>query len=86
MKDNDYFKFEEAFESFETIYFHLNTIFTMDRIPSLDEGNKKNIEAFFNKESPREEDNKDNLAIIYNYHVKKIMAKFKLLEKMKVGA
>lgn len=86
IKDNDYFKFEEAFECFETIYFHLNTIFTMDRIPSLDEGNKKNIEAFFNKESPREEDNKDNLAIIYNYHVKKIMAEFKLLEKMKVGA
>ncbi len=76
IKDHDTPKFEKAYDAFETIYYHLNTIYTIDGIPALDEENIKVIEEFFNKEIPEQDSNEDKLSIIYNYHIKRIMDEF----------
>lgn len=75
-KDHDTSKFETAFEAFETIYYHLNTIYTIGEITALDERNIKLIEDFFNREIPEQDDTEDKLSIIYNYHINRIMNEF----------
>lgn len=86
IKDNSYLNFERAFNSLERIYYHLSTILAMDKIPALDENNRKAMKNFFNKEVPEEEERKDNLSIIYNYHIGKIMDEFNFINKIKAEA
>lgn len=85
LKDKDSSKFitdyNKTINYFHNIHGHLNTIFSMESIPSLSEKNRKALESIFEKELPSQEsDAKDTLYIVYNYHIDKIIEEIKLLK------
>lgn len=66
-------KFEKAFEDFEIIYYHLNTINELGGVPPINDENKDLIEEFFDRELPEQHYYQDKLSIVYNYHLEKIL-------------
>ena len=70
--------FEKAIKSIENIYNHLTILFNMEINSSLDEDNRKTIEKLFNRRL--EENANDELSIIYNYHMRKILEELNSLE------
>lgn len=66
-------KFESVFDSFENIYYHLKTISSIEKIPPMDEENRRIAEKLFNREIPPEYNDEDKMSIIYNYHLNKIL-------------
>jgi len=71
--------FEKAIKSIENIYNHLTILFNMEINSSLDEDNRKTIEKLFNRRL-EEEKAQDELFIIYNYHMRKILEELNSLE------
>lgn len=73
-KTNNCFDFEYIFQLFENIYNHLSILCSIEKSPSIDEVNKKALEDLFHKEIPTQmETSRDNMDLIYNYHLKEIL-------------
>ena len=72
---------EKAIKSIENIYNHLTILFNMEINSSLDEDNRKTIEKLFNRRL-EEEKAQDELSIIYNYHMRKILEELNSLENI----
>lgn len=71
--------FEKAINSIENIYSHLTILFHMKKTSPLNENNKNSLEKLFRKKL-EEETILDEMAIIYNYHIRKILDELKTLE------
>lgn len=71
--------FEKAINSIENIYSHLTILFHMEKTSPLYENNKNSLEKLFRRKL-EEETILDQMAIIYNYHIRKILDELKTLE------
>ncbi len=71
--------FEKAINSIENIYSHLTILFHMKKTSPLNENNKNSLEKLFRRKL-EEETILDEMAIIYNYHIRKILDELKTLE------
>lgn len=71
--------FEKAINSIENIYSHLTILFHMEKTSPLNENNKNSLEKLFRRKL-EEETILDEMAIIYNYHIRKILDELKTLE------
>jgi uncharacterized membrane protein YgaE (UPF0421/DUF939 family) len=73
-KKDEATKFESAFDSFENMYYHLKIISSMGKIPPMDEENRKIAEKLFDRKIFPECNDNDNISIIYNYHLNRILS------------
>ena len=82
-KTNNCFDYHHVFEIFENIYSHLSIITAIEKSPYIDEINRKSLEKLFNREIPSQLDqNKDDLDLVYNYHLEKILNKLALISNV----
>lgn len=80
-KTDDCVDFEQIFEVFENIYNHLSIICSVNQPPYINHINKMSLENLFNKEIPTTlEKDKDDLYLIYNYHLEKILDKLSFIQ------
>lgn len=74
-KTNNCFNFHNVFELFENIYNHLSIITSIEKSPYIDDINKEALRELFNREIPSlPERDKDNVDLVYNYHLEKILS------------
>lgn len=80
MKENiKYYK--NLFNSFEYIRNHLRVMKTIKDNPRIDDGNKKVLERYFNREISQEDNRvEDELDFIYNYHLNMILSELETIE------
>ena len=82
-KTHDCFNFEHVFELFESTYNHLSILCSIDKLPYIDENNRKSLERLFNKKIPVQiEENKNDLDLVYNYHLEKSLCKLASIKNM----
>ena len=82
-KTDDFINFEHIFELFENTYNHLSIITFIEKSPYIDNTNKKSLEKLFNRKIPEQvEKNKDDLDLVYNYHLKKILEHLYFIDNM----
>ena len=73
--------YQRLFNSFENIRNHLRVIRPIKEQPHIDEMNKEYLEKYFNKEIKKEENvDKDDLDLIYNYHLGRILSELSTIE------
>ncbi|QQY80078.1 uncharacterized membrane protein YgaE (UPF0421/DUF939 family) [Keratinibaculum paraultunense] len=74
--------FKKLFDLFENTYNHLSIISTMDKPSYIDYKNKIRLEKLFNKKIPINNncETKDELDLVYNYHLNKIIENFSHIE------
>lgn len=81
-KSNNADLYLDLFESFDKIQNHFTVIHAIKESPMIDPDNQKLIEDFFGKKIPKRPERKlDNLDIIYNYHLKRILEKLINIDK-----
>ncbi len=74
---------ETIFELSENIYSNLSTIYSIDKYPHIDEKNRKSLETLFNKKLPiHDKENKDELSLVYNYHLEKIIDNLNYIDNL----
>ena len=82
-KTGDCFDFEHVFELFENTYNHLSILCSIDKLPYIDENNQKSLERLFNKKIPIQiEGNKNDLDLVYNYHLEKSLSELASINNM----
>ena len=73
----------KLFNSFEKIHNHLTVIYSIKELPFINDNNKETIENYFNRRVPDiEYDEKDDLDLIYNYHLEKILSELAIVDSM----
>lgn len=73
--------YEYIFEMFQNIYSHFRVIKLLDSRVYIDEENKELLETMFSKDIPKIENiEKEQLYIIYNYHLREILYELKSIE------
>lgn len=79
-KEDDIQSYNKLFNAFENINIHLKVIHSIKKSPIIDKDNKEYIEKYFNREVPeQDENNMDDLDLIYNYHLKIIIDELDLV-------
>lgn len=74
--------YKNPFDSFEQIWNHLSVINSIKENPRIDEKNQSLLEEYFQKEIPEQEVGElDDLDLIYNFHLNKILVKFQSIER-----
>ena len=82
-KNSNEIYYQKLFNSFEKIHNHLSVIYSIKELPVINDNNKDVIENYFNKEIPDiEYDEKDDLDLIYNYHLEKILSELAIVDSM----
>ncbi|OLS03799.1 FUSC family protein [Tissierella creatinophila] len=75
--------YEYIFEMFQNIHSHFRVINLLDSGVYIDEENKELLETMFLEEIPKREDiEKEQIYIIYNYHLREILYELKSIEIM----
>lgn len=73
--------FKKLFDLFENTYNHLSIISTIEKPSYIDDENKIALEKLFNKKIPiNNYENKNELDLVYNYHLNKIIENFSHIE------
>lgn len=76
---------ETIFDLLENIYSNISVLYSIDKHPNIDEENKKSLEKLFGKELPVSNDeNKDEMDLIYNYHLKNIIGNLNRIDSLLV--
>ncbi len=71
----------DVFDSFERIQSHFSVIQNIKESPRIDENNRKIIKEYLKKEVPEDDRGSlDELDVIYNYHLKRIIEKLQNIE------
>lgn len=66
--------FQRVLKLFETIYYHLGILSSLDGSFNINKSNKKSLQKLLQKNLPIQNvNNKNNLDLIYNYHLRKIL-------------
>lgn len=82
-KTDNCFNFQHVFELFENTYNHLSIITSIEKLPYIDDVNKKSLRELFNREIPSPpERTKDNVDLVYNYHLEKILSQLYFIDNM----
>ena len=82
-KGKNYKKLETVLPLFENLYSSLKIISTIETNGNIDKTNKENLEILFKKELPEEYNGKiDELDIVFNYHLKKVLDELTLISKI----
>ncbi len=75
--------FQQVFEMFENIYNHLSIITTIEKSPYIYDINEKHLKNLYNREIPsKSEQNKEDLDLVYNYHLEKILDQLFLIDNV----
>ena len=76
--DQNLIYYEDVFELVQNIHSHLRVIKLIDRKIYIDKRNKKLLEEMFQKDIPKiEYQEKEEIDIIYNYHLRKVISDLK---------
>lgn len=84
-KSDTFHNLETIFDLLENIYSNISVLYSIDKHPNIDEENKKSLEKLFRKELPVSNDeNKDEMDLIYNYHLKNIIGNLNRIDSLLV--
>lgn len=84
-KSDTFHNLETIFDLLENIYSNISVLYSIDKHPNIDEENKKSLEKLFGKELPVSNDeNKDEMDLIYNYHLKNIIGNLNRIDSLLV--
>lgn len=84
-KSDNIVKYKEIFNSYENIRNHLRVINSIKELPNIKEENREYLEKYFSKKIPKQNYIElDDLDLIYNFHLDKILCELQYIENLKV--
>lgn len=82
-KMDDYLNFQHIFDLFENTYNHISIICSIEKSPYIDDKNRRTLEKLFNKKAPlNNREYGDELDLVYNYHLNKILENLSLIDSI----
>ena len=82
-KMDDYLNFQYIFDLFENTYSHISVICSIEKSLYIDDRNRRALEKLFNKKAPlNNEKDRDELDLVYNYHLNKILENLSLIDSV----
>ena len=80
---DDYLNFQHIFDLFENTYNHISIICSIEKSPYIDDKNRRTLEKLFNKKAPlNNREYGDELDLVYNYHLNKILENLSLIDSI----